>query len=140
MVTRLNPYLNFTTEAREALEFYHAALGGTLEILTFGEYGMDGGDPAVAELVMHGAVVSPLGLTLYASDTPPGGDAPKHGTHVNVSLSSDDTDLSEYWDKLTEGAQIVEPFELAPWGDRFGLFNDKFGIAWLVNQTATPTQ
>lgn len=134
MVTRLNPYLNFTTEAREALEFYHAALGGTLEIMSFADGHMDGGDPAVSDLVMHGAVVGDLGLTIYASDAPPGGDAPVPGTHVNVSISSNDTDLRPIWDKLTEGAEIVVPFEIAPWGDRFGLFNDKFGIAWLIDQ------
>lgn len=135
MAIALNPYLNFSTEAREALEFYRAALGGDLTLSTFGEFGM-ADDPAQADLVMHGQVTTPLGLTLMASDTPPGGDQPKHGTHVNVSLSSDDTDLQPFWDRLTEGAEIVVPFELAPWGDKFGLFNDRFGIAWLVNQAS----
>lgn len=133
MATRLNPYLNFRTEAREALEFYHAALGGKLEIATFADFGM-GDDPAFADLVMHGAVVGEHDLTIFASDTPPGGDEPVHGTHVNVSLSSEDVDLRPVWDRLTEGAEVVVPFEPAPWGDRFGLFNDRFGIAWLVNQ------
>lgn len=133
MVTRLNPYLNFETESRAALEFYHDALGGTLQIWTFGEYKMTD-DPAYADLVMHGAVTSPDGLTIFASDVPPGGEPPVVGTSINVSLSSDDTDLTPIWDKLTEGAEIVVPFEIAPWGDRFGLFNDKFGVAWLVDQ------
>ena len=135
MAIALNPYLNFSTEAREALEFYRAALDGDLTLSTFGEFGM-ADDPAQADLVMHGQVTTPLGLILMASDTPPGGDQPKHGTHVNVSLSSGDTDLQPFWDRLTEGAEIVVPFELAPWGDKFGLFNDRFGIAWLVNQAS----
>lgn len=135
MAIALNPYLNFATEAREALEFYRAALDGDLTLSTFGEFGM-ADDPAQADLVMHGQVTTPLGLILMASDTPPGGDQPKHGTHVNVSLSSGDTDLQPFWDRLTEGAEIVVPFELAPWGDKFGLFNDRFGIAWLVNQAS----
>lgn len=135
MAIALNPYLNFSTEAREALEFYQAALGGELSIMTFGESGM-ADDPSQADLVMHGQVTTPHGLVLMASDTPPGGDQPAHGTHVNVSLSSGDTDLQPFWDRLTEGAEVVVPFELAPWGDKFGLFNDKFGIAWLVNQAS----
>ena len=135
MAIALNPYLNFSTEAREALEFYRAALDGDLTLSTFGEFGM-ADDPAQADLVMHGQVTTPVGLILMASDTPPGGDQPKHGTHVNVSLSSGDTDLQPFWDRLTEGAEIVVPFELAPWGDKFGLFNDRFGIAWLVNQAS----
>lgn len=135
MAISLNPYLNFSTEAREALEFYQAALGGELTIMTFGESGMTD-DPSQADLVMHGQVTTPHGLVLMASDTPPGGDQPQHGTHVNVSLSSGDTDLQPFWDKLTDGAEIVVPFAPAPWGDKFGLFNDRFGIAWLVNQAS----
>ena len=135
MTTRLNPYLNFSTESREALAFYQAAFGGEVTISTFRDFGMSD-DPELADLVMHGQLDTPLGLTLMASDTPPGGDQPQLGTHVNVSLSSSDTDLQPIWDKLTEGAEIVEPFVVAPWGDKFGLFNDRFGIAWLVNQAS----
>ena len=38
MVTRLNPYLSFRDNAREAMEFYRSVLGGTLTISTFAEY------------------------------------------------------------------------------------------------------
>ncbi|MGJ9414125.1 VOC family protein [Aeromicrobium sp. CF4.19] len=133
MTTRLNPYLNFRSQAREALEFYHSALGGTIEMMTFADGGMSEG-PADADLIMHGAVISEDGLTIFAADTPASMPDPVVGTAVNISLSTYEGDLTPVWDKLTEGAEIVQPFELAPWGDRFGLFNDKFGIAWLVNQ------
>ena len=39
MTTRLNPYLSFSSNAGEAMEFYKAALGGELRVNTFGEYG-----------------------------------------------------------------------------------------------------
>ena len=25
------------------------------------------------------------------------------------------------------------PLEAAPWGDKFGMLTDKFGVAWMVN-------
>ena len=25
------------------------------------------------------------------------------------------------------------PLEAAPWGDKFGMLTDRFGIAWMVN-------
>lgn len=53
MTIRLNPYLNFTDRAREALEFYQLVFGGELQIMTFGDGGMSD-DPAQADLVMHG--------------------------------------------------------------------------------------
>ena len=39
MASRLNPYINFADNAREAMEFYKSVFGGTLTISTYGEYG-----------------------------------------------------------------------------------------------------
>ena len=47
MPTRLNPYVAFDGNAREAMEFYKEVFGGSLRINTFGEYGAD--DPATAD-------------------------------------------------------------------------------------------
>lgn len=46
MATRLNPYISFNGDAREALEFYKGIFGGTLALSTFGEFGNpgEGGD------------------------------------------------------------------------------------------------
>ncbi len=57
---------------------------------------------------------------------PPGG--------VSISLSGDDdAELSGYWDKLLEGGSVTMPLEAAPWGDKFGMLTDRFGVAWMVN-------
>ena len=42
MASRLNPYLNFSDNAREAMEFYKSIFGGDLTLSTFGEYGGEG--------------------------------------------------------------------------------------------------
>ena len=39
MSSRLNPYINFNGNARQALEFYRTVLGGTLNISTFADFG-----------------------------------------------------------------------------------------------------
>ena len=39
MTSRLNPYISFNGNAREALEFYQSVLGGELAVNTFGEFG-----------------------------------------------------------------------------------------------------
>lgn len=132
MTIRLNPYLNFHDQSRAALEFYQSVLGGELTISTFGDYGM-ADDPARADLVMHGHLVTDAGLDLMASDTPPGGDEPVTGTALNVALTGDDVRLRDYFAGLSEGAEVVVPLAPAPWGDEFGLLNDRFGVAWLIN-------
>jgi len=38
MPTKLNPYINFKDNAREAMEFYHSVFGGTLNMNTFKEF------------------------------------------------------------------------------------------------------
>lgn len=132
MTIRLNAYLNFRTESRAALEFYHSVFGGDLTVSTFGDYGMSD-DPAHVDLVMHGHLVTETGLDLMASDTPPGGDQPSMGTAINLSVNGDDPRIRDYWAALKEGADVVVELSPAPWGDEFGLLNDRFGVAWLFN-------
>jgi len=66
-------------------------------------------------------------------------DTPKRmeyrpGTNFNISLSGDnEAELKGYFQKLSAGGTIVMPLENAPWGDTFGMCNDKFGVSWLVN-------
>ena len=48
MASKLNPYLQFKDNAREAMTFYQDVFGGDLVVNTFGEYGGDGdGDHAL---------------------------------------------------------------------------------------------
>ena len=39
MTSRLNPYLNFNGNARQALEFYTGVFGGNLTLSTFADFG-----------------------------------------------------------------------------------------------------
>ncbi|MCW2827526.1 MAG: Glyoxalase/bleomycin resistance protein/dioxygenase [Marmoricola sp.] len=130
MASRLNPYIMFGGNAREAMEFYQAALGGDLRMNTFAEFGSPGPD---GDKIMHANLETPDGLTLMASDTPSGMER-SSGTSISVSLSGDDTQkLRDYWDKLTDGAKVTMPLERQVWGDEYGQFTDRFETQWMVN-------
>jgi PhnB protein len=132
MPSRLNPYINFKDNTRQAMEFYKTVFGGTLTISTFKEGGMSQG-PADENLIMHSMLEAPNGMTLMASDTPPGWDF-KPGTNMSISLSGDeDALLRGFWQKLSAKGTTTMPLETAPWGDTFGMCTDQFGIQWLVN-------
>lgn len=134
MTTRLNPYLGFLDNAREAMEFYQSVFGGELDLTTFAEGGMPH-DPADADHVMHSQLESPAGLVLMASDAPSGMPVAE-GSSISISLSGEDEgELRGYWDKLVDGGTVSMPLEQAPWGDLFGMCTDRFGTAWLVNVT-----
>ena len=135
MVTRLNPYLSFRDTAREAMEFYRSVLGGELEISTFRDFGMPVA-PGEEDLVLHSMLETAGGLVLMGADTP---SSMEHspGGGISVSLSGDDTaELTGYWNGLAEGATVTAPFEVAPWGDLFGMLVDRYGIEWMVNSGA----
>jgi PhnB protein len=138
MTVRLNPYLNFSHSAEEALKLYQSVFGGELTLSRFGENGM-AEDPADANKIMHGQLEAPNDMTLMASDAPPGMPF-SEGSSISVSLSGDDeTTLRGYWNGLAAGGQVTVPLEKAPWGDTFGMLTDKFGIAWLVNISGSPS-
>ena len=131
MTSRLNPYIGFSDNARQAMEFYQTVFGGELTINTFGQFGPQ--DPAVDNLVMHAWLVSPSGYNIMGSDTPPGMTRDS-GTNITMSLSGDDADeLRGYFDKLSEGGTVTMPLEKQMWGDEFGQCTDKFGVNWMVN-------
>ena len=133
MAARLNPYIQFKDNAREAMEFYRDALGGTLAMNTFGEFGQTG--TPIENLIMHAMLETPAGFTLMASDTAPGMEH-QQGSAIAISLSGDDeAELRGYWDKLSEGGVVTLPLEKQMWGDVFGAVNDRYGISWMVNIT-----
>ena len=135
MASRLNPYLSFRNNAREAMDFYKSVFGGELTVSTFGDGGM-AQDPADKDKIMHSQLETPAGFTLMASDTPSSVDH-KPGNTMTVSLSGDEERaLKGYWDKLKDGGSITMPLEKAPWGDSFGMLTDKFGVGWMVTIAA----
>jgi len=126
-----NPYVNFQGRAREALEQYYNALGGTLTLLTMSEDGSlkkaESGDS-----IMHGALTSD-GLLIMGSDGHP--DYPvTSGDNIAIALSGDDHErLSAAFDALSAGGLVKQPLKQESWGDAHGYFTDTFGINWMVN-------
>jgi PhnB protein len=138
MQTRLNPYIAFKDNARQAMEFYQSVFGGKLNFNTFGEAQMTN-DPAQKDKIMHAMLEADNGITFMAADTPEGMPY-NQGSSISISLSGDnESELRGYWDKLTAGGSATVPLEKAPWGDYFGMATDKFGIEWMVNITPVKT-
>lgn len=140
MAVRLNPYISFRGNAREAMTFYQSVFGGELTLSTFSDFRASQ-DPSEQDLVMHSILTTDNGLTLMASDTPDRMDY-NPGDNYSVSLSGPNTDEPEmrgYWDKLIDGGTITMPLDKALWGDAFGMCVDKFGVAWLINIDGTPS-
>jgi len=135
MQSKLNPYISFNGNAKEAVEFYQHVFGGKLIMSTFKESGSPVA-PADADKIIHAMLTADNGMILMASDTP-SGMRYEPGSAISISLSGgNEQELQGYWDKLSENAKISMPLGKAPWGDTFGMLTDKFGIGWMVNIAA----
>jgi len=135
MQTKLNPYLSFNNNSREAMEFYQTVFGGKLNMNTFKEFHASQ-DPSEDNLIMHSVLEVDNGITFMASDTPSRMEF-RPGNTMSMSLSGDnETELKAYFEKLSAGGTVTMPLEKAMWGDSFGMCVDKFGVQWLVNISA----
>jgi PhnB protein len=134
MQSKLNPYISFKDNTREAMEFYRKVFGGKLNVNTFKEFDASQ-DPSEDNLVMHSVLEADNGITIMASDTPNRMEY-RLGTNMSMSLSGDnEAELKAYFEKLSAGGTVTMPLEKAIWGDSFGMCIDKFGVQWLVNIT-----
>ena len=128
MTSRLNPYITFDGNARDAMQFYEGVFGGTLTLSTFGDLGQQ----EQPDKIMHGMLETPSGFTLMGADSVHGSYNP--GDNFAVSLSGDDdAELRGYWEKLSADGSVSVPLEKQMWGDEFGMCTDRFGVGWMVN-------
>lgn len=131
---KLNPYISFKNNTKEAMEFYKSVFGGELTMTTFKEGGMVQDGPS-SNHIMHSMLIVGPEMNLMASDTPEQMEY-KPAAGISISLSgeaSDEEKLKSYWEKLLEGGNAFMPLDKAPWGDMFGMLTDKFGITWMIN-------
>ena len=97
MPTRLNPYLSFKDNAREAMEFYKTIFGGNLQVNTFKEFNASQ-DPSEDNKIMHAQLEAENGIVLMGADTPNSMQY-RPGTNGSISLSGDnEAELRGYYE------------------------------------------
>src|SRR5688572_6822007 len=89
MPSKLNPYLSFRENAREAMEFYKSVFGGKLDINTFKDFHASH-DASDDDKVMHAQLEADNGIILMGADTPKDMEH-RPGSTISISLSGEDT-------------------------------------------------
>jgi len=151
MTLSTTTHLNFRGVARQALEFYQSVFGGELTLATYGDFGMPEGAPG-ADKVVFGSLVVGDGIRLLAYDIPGQDDADPAATagstrrEGGVTItdrtffqSLDGGSLDEVtgsWERLSDGATIIEPLAASAWSAGFGMLTDRFGVTWTISVTA----
>lgn len=136
----LAAYITFNGTTEAAFNFYKNALGGQItDLQRFGDTpgGAEMPDEAKSK-IMHIALETGDGDKLMGNDFMDFmGEAFASGNNFSLSLHPDSESAADkLFSELSEGGTIIMPMAKAPWGDYFGMFNDKFGIKWMINCAA----
>ena len=128
---KLNTYLNFPGNCREALQFYEKHLGAkSVMMMTFNEMpepknippGIGGNSVLYARLDVGGTYV-------MASDVPQA--QPMRSAYLAFSVDST-PEAERIYKVLSEGGEVFMPMGETFFAHRFGQLRDKFGISWMI--------
>ncbi|WP_328324578.1 VOC family protein [Kribbella sp. NBC_00382] len=148
MAISTTTHLNFRGDARAALEFYQSVFGGQLTIVAYGDFGMPKELPD-ADKVVFGQVTADNGFSIMAYDVPrqsapaaaPAATTRENGMTLTgerffVSVRGDSAEeVSALWDKLADGADLIEKYAPSQWSPGFGMLTDRFGTTWILDVT-----
>ena len=135
---RLDSYVNFDGDCREAFEFYRSCFGGEFTaMMTFRDGPEDMQVPEGSlDRVMHASL--PVGSSvLMGSDVVPGfGPPTTFGNSVSVFVQAGSREEADrVFAGLSDGATILMPLDDAFWGGYFGSLRDRFGVTWQVHHS-----
>ncbi len=129
---KLNPYLMFNGQCREAFEFYRQCLGGDLFSMTYGEAPHSEAPPtALPERILHTTL--DFGENqLMGSDAPT--DQPQSPSSTHLAIEADNPEHAEaLFHSLGEGGRVTMPLSETFWAYKFGMCTDRFGVPWMVS-------
>ena len=129
----VNPYLFFNGTCEEAFKFYEKSLGGKIvAMLTHAETpAAKDTPPEWQQKIIHARLLIGDQL-LMGSDAPPGRYQKPQGFSVTVTVDTAD-EADRLYHALEPGGEVCMPIGETFWARRFGMINDRFGIAWMIN-------
>ena len=133
MTIKTTTHLNFRGDARAALAFYQSVFGGDLMAITYADADAVQ-NPAEDDQVIWGQVSAADGFHIMAYDVPSTTAWDPGTIPVFVSVRGDDANqLTRYWEKLSEGASIVQPLGPSGFSPLYGMIRDRFGVTWVLD-------
>jgi PhnB protein len=127
---KLDIYLNYPGNCREAFRFYEEHLGGRVTMLTTHAQGPNGDNvpPELRNGVLHARLE--LGDTVVM-----GADIPRAEPmrSAYLTLTTDTAEEAErVYALLSDGGQVFMKMEKTFFANRFAMLRDKFGTSWML--------
>jgi PhnB protein len=127
---KLDIYVNYKENCREAFHFYEKKLGGKIiSMTTFGD--MPGAGPIAEgreDKIIH-ALIEIGGTVLRGADIP--GAEPMRSTYLTLLLDSVQ-EAEHVYALLAEGGEIFMKMEQTAFARRFAMLRDRFGTSWML--------
>jgi len=132
-MARLNPYLNFDNNCREAMNFYKECLGGELFLQTVSELPAMAAQmpPQMKDNILHSSLTSG-DMVIMASDLNPEKRIEGNTVHLCINCNNEN-ELNSFFSKLSANGKVTEPIADMPWGAKYGALTDKYGKHWIFN-------
>ena len=130
---RVNAYLHFNGDCKEAFTFYEKCLGGKIGAMMphTGSPAEEHMPPGWGDKILHARLFVGEDV-LMGSDAPPGRYQKPSGFSVTLQIK-DPAEGKRVFDALSEGGNVIMPFAETFWAKGFGMAVDKFGTPWMVN-------
>jgi PhnB protein len=132
----LNPYLNFDGNAEEAFCFYRSVFGGEFTcVQRFKDIPEEIDLPVTdQDKIIHISLPIGNGDVIMATDMLASlGRSLRMGNNFYITINGESEEETRYiYKELSAGGKIEMPLQKAFWGALFGMFEDKFGIQWMV--------
>ncbi|MBO6881373.1 MULTISPECIES: VOC family protein [Winogradskyella] len=129
---KVQPYLAFKGDCKNALEHYQSILGGNIvNEQTYNDVEAD--IPGSYRNKLQHAELKGDGFHIMAYDASP--DTPlTNGTNINMSIDAESKDKAkDIFNKLSQGGTIHTPFQEMSWDACYGRCSDKYNVSWMVN-------
>jgi PhnB protein len=132
---QVQPYLFFDGRCEEALEFYRSALGAELTMLMRFKDNPEPQEPSMVpagaeDKVMHASFR--IGdSTVLASDGHCAGRPSFQGFALSLTVG-DEAEAERLFGALADGGKVQMPLAKTFFSPRFGMVEDRFGVAWMV--------
>jgi PhnB protein len=134
---KLDIYINYPGNCREAFRFYEQHLGGRITMMmTHGE-GPDAANlPANQQAAILHARLELANSTLMGADIP--NAEPMRSAYLTLRVDSE-KDAERVYALLSEGGQVFMKMTQTFFANRFAMLRDRFGTSWmLLHESAAP--
>lgn len=129
---KLNAYLNYGGNCKEAFRFYEQHLGGKITAMMShaDTPALNQVPPRLKDTIVYARMS--IGETeIMGNDVPPERFQPIRSVYLSLAVTSNE-EAERIYALLSDGGEIFMPMQETFFAHRFAMLRDKFGTSWMI--------